>query len=647
MKPFGESQFTLRKTEPEPVKIEQEDYGKYEQLLQHQENIEASFSNPEVKRIDNILKEPLEKKLSALEISRNIVSNNAFKAAFISLMLFAKAGPAMAEKLSDAKPAEHSINYEQAPSSELGEHNYIADYEEFATIKATSYFETDKADISQEDVYKIKDDFDRFLNGIDKDNIEQALSNRWVIKGSSDERETNSWEGGNESLTKARIDALENVIRRTLASHEFKGLSKEDIQKLREKEIKASYPEGKDGKESGVTYISDMNNPDTGLPYSETEISEMKAKDPDKYAKLLEDCRYTEFQVESGFFSELEEFDKTYFLIDESASMTACKNFISENLYSMSLDKPVTLMGYSDILDKGEIDCKNSKEAAAKVLNMPTDGSFRERQVDAALNLLSDLSKQEDDQKQLKKKIYIVTDEAIQHINSTTLDLLEYKAEQTNSDIELLLSYKQWKGSQYDGYQENKTIKVPISKLAERIKELKEKIGKDKAENLSEQKIDKHYESEYQEKKEIFKKFLSHYESVAFRNLLSQKGFGINIDEIADSLSERLSGPKGYAEIYELINPKKVEKDIVKRYSGQISSQEAALSTAVMHSVRSLREMIDAKNQYDLISKATANMPDDEIPNISDNILINKVDNLAPEPMPENGPRGLVANLYY
>ncbi len=63
--------------------------------------------------------------------------------------------------------------------------------------------------------------------------------------------------------------------------------------------------DSKTGPEKGVTYITDLNNPETGEHYTADEEAKIKAENPDLYKKLLDDCRKVTFSISVDKSSEL------------------------------------------------------------------------------------------------------------------------------------------------------------------------------------------------------------------------------------------------------------------------------------------------------------------------------------------------------
>lgn len=632
-------------------------FNKYDSILELEKKSEQEINDPEVAEFNESLKTVISKQenKNILSMVREVASSKAFRAAFISLMLFAKVGQASAENLKAKNVSENKIenSIKEEKTDKFAEGNYVAGYAEFLKIKATNYFETDKADIKPEATAEIQDNFREFLGGINNENFKDVISKNWVIKGSSDERATSNWDGSNENLTIARAEALQAIIKEALFNHKYKReqrLSTEQTMMLMNKKIEISYLKDREGKENGVTYISDKLNPETGQNYTENEITNIKKNNPELYQELLESCRFTNFETESNFFADAKNFDQVHFLIDESGSMMRSKHFISNHLRSIEMNKKINLSLYSDQINKEAVQCVSNEEAADKILKLTTEGSFRERQVNSTLGLINKIaaenSEKGNDAKKETHKIYVATDEAIQGTNSAVLELLQYKAAEVGANIEFLIGYQEWVGNQMEGYQKNSVVKVTLNELVDKVNKIKKlELANGVNKDVKSEKINDFSERNYQTKKAEFTAYLANFRSKEFRDLLSARGYGETAEEIADSLDKELSGPKNYAKLNDIIDIEKIKIEYIAKMSGR--GTDAKLAEAVFNSARALRAMVEAKNERDLVMEAIKGIPGDKIPDIKDNVLINVIDDIAPVRLPVNGPNDLSSNLYY
>jgi len=281
--------------------------------LEVEELLGEKITNPEIKgthneivnRIKEVMSQKAEEKGTPLSFLREkVFKSKAAKAAFVTALLFLKFNPSAAAESKDAKEnIKNKFEYEtKKPVSHDGDDGktFKAGIEDFTTadgnimISATHNFETDKADLK--DAEHLGEEFDKFLSSIDKTNFKDLIDQDWTVKGSSDERHTN-WAGGNEGLTQARINAVVKVIEQILASHDFSNqLTSEQIKQIAEKKIIEIYPTH--GAEKGVTYLTDLVNPITGQNFTDAEVKTIKETNPSEYFKLLDKCRYTNFELE-------------------------------------------------------------------------------------------------------------------------------------------------------------------------------------------------------------------------------------------------------------------------------------------------------------------------------------------------------------
>jgi len=329
------------------------------------------------------------------------------------------------------------------------------DKEKIFTISATSFFETDKADIK--DASELGDKFDKFLASVNSKNFEEVLNEDWTVKGSSDERKTVNWNASNEELTKARNEAFIRVLEDALAKHDFsKQLSSEQIQQIKAKKISGEYP--KNGAEKGVTYLTDLTK-ENGEKYTQEEIASFSPAD---LLKLYDKCRYTNFEaevkIEKPSFSEILNYDECVILVDNSPSMRNSQLNMAGELQKLNGDKPVTVVYYSSEISATE-ERSNSKEAAEVMSKMPTKGSDKEKATSSAIEYLEKINIKAG--KEMPSRIlYICTDEGVQDAEKT--NKLMALAELTNTTIKFLMFYENGSKSINIGLKEmnDKTDKI-------------------------------------------------------------------------------------------------------------------------------------------------------------------------------------------
>lgn len=408
---------------------------------------------------------------------------NLPKAAVLTLILFLKFNGAHAEggdnKIDEKKQNKIEVGAKKMVNLDGGDdktYKFGAEGDknlnEKILISATNYFDTDKSDLKNGEA--LKAEFEKFFASINDANFEKIVDHDWVFKGSSDERARPL---GNEQLTEDRINSFSKLFNETRAHFDFsKQLSSVDkIQKILDKKTIESYPKG--GLEKGVTYLTGLINHETNKNYTAEEIKLIKENNPSEYQKLLDKCRYTNFEVTSSMF-DISAYDECIILSDDSPSMGQTqKNMVSE-LSSLSEDKQITVGYFSSSLEKVEIR-SNSDEAAKVLSSMKTDGGHDEKALSSAIQFLVKTSINEKNKiekgEQISSKImYIATDEPIQDANKVK-NLLKI-AKETNTSIKFLIFYNEGRN----------VIKMDLSDFdnqVSKIAELKIMAEQEKAHN--------------------------------------------------------------------------------------------------------------------------------------------------------------------
>jgi len=363
------------------------------------------------------------------------------------------------------------------------EHFAIPNLENTAKIDLTNSYETDKDFISEADADEIKDSFKAFLDQVNADNFKKVMGLDFKIYGSSDERQTSTWKGGNLELTQARIAAAEKIIQTELENHDFSnsGLTLEQIKALQNKEFKHGVPE------DGVTHITDLVNPDTGEKYTDKEVEEMKKNNVTKYNELLQDCRYikvnlmakadelkpvptipsileikTNIEIPKLTIKLISGYDQTIILMDDSPSMANSKNYMASQLQTEEKRADIKIATFSDKLNS--VTPTSSFYQAGEVLkNVRTGGNAHERAAYAAAEALNNFDVT--DEKAMDRKLLLInTDEPIQT---------------TKAQIEELLENSQLKGAKVYfnmGYDDNQQVlKVPLEEMKDNFDKLYEK----------------------------------------------------------------------------------------------------------------------------------------------------------------------------
>ncbi len=451
--------------------------GEFLQTITGEKNITIKDVKDFNERISKAQAEPEEEyKDSNL---RKIANNNFIKAGVLSLILFLKFAPhadaAHTKKTNDSNKYDTETKKNAETKIDGGDKTYHYDgpnpgdnnsLESLAKLDLTNSYETDKADVPHESQVNIESQIHNFLDGINTGNYHDLMAKVWKISGSSDERLTNTWEGGNEELTNARIAAAEQIIKDAINNHDFShsGFSAEQIKDLKEKPFVYDIFESKNGPEKGVTYLTDLKNPDSknGENYTTAQIKEIQEKDPKKYFSLLEKCRYinvnlmaednsiphidnrpAQLETHGGDLTSLKnkipEFSsyKAVMIIeDNSASMQQSKEAMAQYLddnYNAKI-KVTTASFSSDLGDfRPEQDMR---DASQSLRDMNSIGSSNERATDCTIKAMKLFKAQENAGDGL---VLIGTDEALQKVSFNDLMALQNLGEEKNANIQFLI----------------------------------------------------------------------------------------------------------------------------------------------------------------------------------------------------------------
>ncbi|MFZ2310390.1 MAG: hypothetical protein WAW11_02500, partial [Patescibacteria group bacterium] len=278
-------------------------------------------------QIEAMMNQKATSKGTALSFLRDqVFKSNFAKAAFVTTILFLKFSPGQAANDLVKDKDNQKTEFKKPVKLDGGDDdkNYKTGAEDFKgaekkiTIKAGSFFETDKAEIKNQSELGAK--FDSFFSSINSQNFEKIMEHNWIFSSSSDERKTSNWGGSNKNLSDARFAEFKQAFEEAKNNHTFSNLSEDQVKQILDKPILNVQPE------DGVTHITDLVNPKTNQNYTEKEV---KALDSVTRDKLLEKCRYANFEVESTMF-EVGTYGQFILLVDDSPSMRASKANMAE-----------------------------------------------------------------------------------------------------------------------------------------------------------------------------------------------------------------------------------------------------------------------------------------------------------------------------
>ncbi len=413
---------------------------------------------------------------------RKIANNKFIKSAVLSLILFLKFAPqaeAAHEKkeTSEAKKNKTEISIKNQNKIEGGDNTYIVggpnpesgaslSAEKLAKLDLTNSYETDKAKISEIANEQITEQVNSFLAQINSDNYRDLMNHVWKISGSSDERLTNTWEGGNYELTEERIKTAEKILKAAINDYDYShsGLSQEQINDLKVRPFEHDIFESKNGTEKGVKYLTDLDKNDKGEKYSQAEIDKIKETDNKKYQELLESCRYIKVnlmaeadklphlnnkpaEVEKNHFDlkkvdnkliDFEGYKAVMLLYDKSGSMQASKNSMAQYLtdnYQAGLK--VTTASFSNLLDDYKSD-QDMRVASKSLKEMSSIGSSNERAIKCAIEAMRLFEAQEHEGDGLA---LVGTDESLQQVSYNDLLDLQQLGQEKKVDIKFLITH--------------------------------------------------------------------------------------------------------------------------------------------------------------------------------------------------------------
>ena len=176
-------------------------------------------------------------------LREKVFKSNFAKAAFVTAILFLKFNPSHAST-DPVKGKDNQKTEFKKPAQSGGgddDKNYKASAEDLKTpdqkitIKAGSFFETDKAEIKNQSELGAK--FDGFFSSISSHNFDKIMAHNWIFSSSSDERKTSNWGGSNKNLSDARFAEFKQAFEEAKNNHTFSGLSDDQVKQILDKTI--------------------------------------------------------------------------------------------------------------------------------------------------------------------------------------------------------------------------------------------------------------------------------------------------------------------------------------------------------------------------------------------------------------------------
>ena len=354
-----------------------------------------------------------------------------------------------------------------------------------SVLDIDKYFENNEANIDETGKAEILNHTLNFFNdmagedsNMDKDKLRDFLNNEIKIQASANEL---SREGGNEGLSIERGEVLKSILNSPESLDKITdnlknlGLNKIEVNQVLEKfsQAKVEIPHSETGHEAGVTYITDMENPNTNENYTSLEVEDMKSNNPEEYKRLLAEARSVKIDLSAEPSEEIEKmkikgvdkididneiiieklsprffemknyqeiligFDNSQSTHDDNEGMT---NVIQQNFDDIkrsatdSKIENIKVASFDDDLGKVKnYDVEDSDEAFNHIYDQENKGDGWERAVDAASELVD---KADSDKNSL---CYIQTDERIQDVSVNEIEELQKKCTEKNVEIKFLV----------------------------------------------------------------------------------------------------------------------------------------------------------------------------------------------------------------
>ncbi len=444
-------------------------------------------------------------------LMRKFANNKTTRAAFVALMLMLKFAPSAhgAETKGDDKKGYDTEAHKSFDRNIEPDNTYHATAEDFNTgekqknnsdakafeskiedagryfqLELASYFDTDSDKIPADSEKQIVKTFEQFLSQITPDNVDELNKALWKVSVSSDQRLTSTWENGNEGLSEARFEKTAGVLKTALDNFDFKTLTPDQVKAIKAHSIVEDMADSKTGPEKGVTYITDLNNPETGEHYTADEEAKIKAENPNLYKQLLDDCRKVTFSISVDKSSELPkiepkkanleitpgvigerpidipvverltEYKNVSLGFDKSPSVGNSFDYMADIVEGLKLSGLKLNVGeFSDKLETMKA-YDNAHDAAEAIRGIEFNGNIEERALKSVHDMLE---KMPDGERNLAMAM---TDESFQGMSWEDLQELKVLAEKKTADVYF-----------YYADDKNKTVReVSLNDLQEAFK---------------------------------------------------------------------------------------------------------------------------------------------------------------------------------
>lgn len=332
------------------------------------------------------------------------------------------------------------LAYEGEESSELEGKTFTYEKKEgeegVIVIELENKFETDKATVSPENIDGIKKNLIEIWEGINQENVDGLLGSKITIEASADPDMSSyvsklTGKVGNIALAEDRAMWLKNCVRESLEGYDFSqsGLSENIISRIKSVPIEINTPP------DGVRQLTEIENPETGKNYTESEIANLssseleRVKQEARIAKVIFEQKET--ISHTGELSDIFEIakgsDSAYIFFDNSASMQDNDKLVETARKESRFENQVFYGTFSDTLDPY---IKNAETLKIKDVVITGKGNPNERIFTATKDALENIKMDSG-----KNTMIFLTDEDFQRGSVAGIKALVEEAENKNVDV--------------------------------------------------------------------------------------------------------------------------------------------------------------------------------------------------------------------
>ncbi len=320
------------------------------------------------------------------------------------------------------------------------------------SFECGQYFEIDNHKMSPEQEQEIKTLVSYHLSDL-AEKVESGSVDpekmAIAISASSDERPTNSYQGGNLELTQKRLSAIQQLVENILNSPNFAGEAN-----IGNVTIIPRLPET---HEPGVTSATEVINRATNALYMREEFEKLSIEEKEN---VYDRCRYVRIEFISLEKTILESQQENLMelmgnypggitiAVDASPSMQDdfqnLGKYITKKYEDNSMRGPITLYAYSDVVNLASKTTLESPSDVSQFISthMTKGGSPDEKQSFAAGVLTNEIRKKNEASgihENKKQSLFVMTDEPVSDITPEKILRLKEMSKGIDLDIAFLL----------------------------------------------------------------------------------------------------------------------------------------------------------------------------------------------------------------